>query len=71
MDQPKALRIAVCPLEVVQQRPGEIAAQIDAALYGVQGSAQMVAQIVPPQGVIDPAIGLRRIVERRPVFGDI
>jgi len=71
VNQPEALGIAVGPFQIVQQRPGEIAAQVDAAAPGRQRRAQMVAQVALAQGVGDFPVGLGRIVERRAVFGDL
>src|SRR6266478_8845863 len=60
---PKALGIAERPLEIVEERPYEVAAQIDAALHGGVDRLDMLAQIVDAQGVLD-AIGRASCRER-------
>ena len=49
MHQPEAHRIAEGPFEVVHQRPGEIAAQVDAGLDRVVDRPQVLAVVVHPQ----------------------
>ena len=61
IDQAKALRVSVSPLEIVHQRPDEIAAHVVAALDPVQHRIEIAAEIVDAIPVIDRAVGpLRR-----------
>src|SRR5207253_2287719 len=55
IDQAEALRVAVCPLEVVHQRPDEVAAQIDACLYRGMGGSEVCIQERDPLRVVDLA----------------
>src|SRR5207244_6741824 len=72
MYDPEPLRVAVTPLVVVQQGPGEIAPQIHAAADGVQGPAEVPPVIVDPQRIFHRTIrGLRRIRERSAVLRDV
>src|ERR1700730_5507102 len=45
VDKPEALAVAERPLEIVEQRPHEIAAHRDSDLYCVEHRAEIVAQI--------------------------
>ena len=40
-DQPKALRVAECPLEVVHERPGKVALDVGTLLNGVTDRQQV------------------------------
>src|SRR4051794_16993549 len=67
---PEPLRVAVLPLEVVQQRPCVVAAHVDAVPAGARERLQMVAQERHPRRVLDDAVDVPLVVERRAVLGD-
>ena len=71
--QAEALREAERPLEVVEQRPGEIAAHVDALLDGRVDRAQVASGSNRSRsGSCDAAARRRRrIVEGRAVLGDV
>ena len=74
MYQAKTLREAVAPLEVVHQRPGEVAAQRRAGLDRLVRRREMRSQVGFTTAVRHPfgLTALRRphlVLERRAVFG--
>ena len=69
-DQPKALRVAECPLEVVHERPRKVALDIGALLNGITDSQQVRVQVSLPLDVSDPPRLVRRSRIRGPVLGD-
>ena len=73
VDDAEALRVPEAPLEVVEQRPGEVAAQVDALLRSRRATARRcVAQVVDAQRIVDAAVARRRrIVEGGAVLGDV
>src|SRR6185295_14546919 len=72
VDDAEALRIAMAPLEVVEQRPGEVAAHGGALFDRAADGAEVLAQVSDAQGIVDaPAVALRRVVERGAVLGDV
>src|SRR5690606_878820 len=68
----EALRVAIGPLEVVQQRPGEVAAHVHALVHGLVEHAQVLAQVGDALRVVDAALGRHgRVGERGAVLGDV
>ena len=67
----EALGEAVGPLEVVEQRPDEVAAHVDAGVDGVEHGAQMAAEVGDPLRVPDLAVGVDVVVARHPVLEDV
>src|SRR5687767_4157250 len=62
MNDSKALRVSVTPLEVVEQRPGKVSAQRNSLTNRFVGGFQMVAEIRHTQRVDDLTVdGCRRI----------
>src|SRR5439155_390475 len=73
VDDPEPLGVALTPLEIVEQRPGEVPAEVDALFQGGVRGAQVIPVVLDPQRIGDVARpGLeRRIVECGPVLGDV
>jgi hypothetical protein len=72
VDDAEALRVAEAPLEVVEQRPGEVAAEIRPLSDGIVGRAQVHLVVRDTQRIVDAAVDrLRRIVEGCAVLGDV
>src|SRR5215208_485192 len=72
VDDAEALGVAVAPLEVVEEGPGEVAAEVDAGLDRAAGGAQVVAVVGDAQRVVDrAAVGRGRVVEGGAVLGDV
>src|SRR3954447_12297213 len=67
---PEALRIAVLPLEVVQQRPRVVAADVHAVAHGLHQRRQVIAQERDARRVLDDPVDRPLVVERRAVLGD-
>ena len=62
----EALRVAEAPLEVVEQRPGEVAAQVDALPRSRRARrARCVAQVGDAQRIVDAAVRRRPAGRRR------
>ena len=61
MHAAESLRVAVAPLEVVEQRPDLLAAQVDAALHRAVGGREVAAQVVDaldvPHAAVDDLVG--------------
>src|ERR1043165_1510584 len=69
---PDPLRVAVAPLEVLEQRPDEVAADVDARRHRARQRREVLAQVVDAERILDQvADRRRRVVERRAVFGDV
>src|SRR3954470_20040085 len=66
----EALRVAVLPLEVVEQRPRVVAPHPHAIGRRVAQRLQMVAEERHPRRVLDHAVDQPLVVERRAVLGD-
>ena len=71
MDYAEAFRRPLRPLEIVEQRPYEIAAQIGTVPQRLQGSDEMDPEIVDPFEIVNRSIGTDPVIECRPVLGDI
>src|SRR4030088_3152033 len=56
VDQAEPLVVSVAPLEVVQERPGEVAAQVDTGGQGGVGSPQVSVEVRDPFDVAYPAL---------------
>src|SRR5690606_30522220 len=68
----EALRVAVGPLEVVQQRPGEVAAHVHALAHGLVHRAQVLPQVGDALRVVHAALRRHgRVGERGAVLGDV
>ncbi|HEX6315333.1 MAG TPA: discoidin domain-containing protein, partial [Gemmatimonadaceae bacterium] len=72
MDDAEPPRVTQTPLEVVEQRPGEVAAHVGTGLHRRAHRGDVGAIIVDAQHVVDAAIDrLGRIIERGAVFGHV
>src|SRR6476659_2215509 len=72
MNDSKSLRVPVTPLEVVEQRPGEIPSYVSAALDCLTDSADMFPKIFDSLRILDlPVDRRRRIWKSRPILRDI
>src|SRR5438477_7544900 len=69
VDDPEPLRIAPFPLEVVEQRPDVVAANVDAFRPRPLDSVDVRAEIVEPALVVDDAV-VEPIGKGRAVLGD-
>src|SRR5436305_14291913 len=68
----KALGVAETPLVVVEQRPREVAAEVDALAKRLVRRRQMRSVVRDAQRIVDATVDrLRRVVERRAIFGDV
>ena len=54
---PNRCVVAAGPLEVVQQRPDEVAADVDAGVDRLVHGGEVVAQVRDPVRVVHPAVG--------------
>src|SRR3954447_590757 len=70
VDEAEALGVAVLPLEVVEHRPGEVAADVDAVGDGSRQRAQVRLEIVDARRVFERPVDHRPVLERRAVLGD-
>ena len=70
MHEPEALVVAERPLEVVHQRPLEVAANVDAGVDGASDRSQVLVEIVDPARVGASAVD-DRIVVGAAVLGDV
>src|SRR5439155_15042269 len=72
VDDAEAFRITVRPLEIVEQRPREVAAHVNARRTGGVNGRNVAAQMVDAQRIRDAIIGCDgRIEKSRAVLGDI
>src|SRR5436190_8131482 len=70
-DDPEAAVVAVLPLEVVEQRPDVVAADVDPLTDGELDRGDVVAQVGNSVGVLDDGVPVdRRVLERGAVLGD-
>src|SRR6185295_15328809 len=68
----KSLRVAVSPLEVIEQRPDEIPAYINTALNRVAYSSDMSAEILDSLRIVDLSIDRRRRIRKsRSILRDV
>src|SRR6266542_4221485 len=67
--QTEAPGVALVPLEVVEQRPDEVAAQVDALLQRLMGGAEMPLEETDAVGVVHVALRVGVVVEGSPVLG--
>jgi len=70
VDDAEALGVARRPLEVIEQRPDEVAAQVDALVDGVRDGTQVGLQIGAPGLVIDLTVH-QPIFVRCAILGDV
>src|SRR6266498_4390304 len=72
VDDPETPRVAVTPLEVVEQRPDEVATELHPLLHCFSHRAQMPTQVLDTRWILDLPINRdRRVVECRSVFGNV
>ena len=72
MDDAEAFRVAEGPFEVVEEGPDEVAADVGAFGDCVRDGADVLAEVVDAQRIVDDTVESgRRIVERGAVFGDV
>src|SRR3954447_4004067 len=71
VDQAEALVVAVGPLEVVQQGPGEVAGQRGALAGGRGAGGEVALQVVLAFGVVDRAVRAYDVGVRGAVLGDV
>ena len=67
--QAEALGIALCPFEVVVERPYEIAAQVDALGDRRVGGGEVTSQVLDALGVADLAARVDVVVKGGTVLG--
>src|SRR4029453_304976 len=65
VDDAEALVVALFPLEVVQQRPDAVAADVDAVGDGSGEGGEVALEVGGARGVLDVAVDGGRIVEAR------
>src|SRR5215207_7865794 len=70
VDQAEVLRVALGPLEVVQQRPDEVADQWYPGRDRLTRGADVVAQERDPRLVVDDPVRSGPLIERGPVLGE-
>src|SRR5262245_9893384 len=72
MHDAEALRVAEGPLEIVQERPDKVSAQIDPARNRGMNRPDVLVEIVHSKWIRDVIVlRPRRIEERRAVLGDV
>src|SRR5262249_44374690 len=69
VDQPEALPVPPLPLEVVEQRPNEVAANVDTLGTCIVDRLDVALQVVETPLVVD-SVALDMVVEGRAVLGD-
>src|SRR5215212_2749437 len=67
----EAFRIALRPLEVVQERPDHVASKIHALLYRIVRRAKVIVKEGDALFVVHAALGVDVIVDGSPVLGDV
>src|SRR4029453_2953247 len=70
-DHSKASAIAFLPFEIVEQRPNEIAAQLNASRKGILLGSKMSAQIGYTVDVSFSAVSSHQIIEARSVLSHV
>ena len=70
MDEAEALFVAVLPLEVVHQRPDEVAPQVDPGGRRLGGRREVLFEILTSGFVVDGSID-DLVRECRSAFGDV
>ena len=63
----EALPVALGPLEVVEQRPHDEPAQVDAGGDGVVARPHVGVEVGPAVGVVHPAVVARHVQQRAPL----
>src|SRR5262245_36304555 len=69
VDQAKALGEAEAPLEVVEDRPDEVAAHRGAVGEGLVGRGDVAGEVADADGVAHAAVGAGRVGPGRPALG--
>jgi hypothetical protein len=70
-DEAEACRVAVGPLEVVEEGPGEVAADVGPAGAGLGDGRQMGGEVGGAVGVVDEAVGVGTVVVGGAVLGAV
>ena len=70
-DDAEAPAVALRPFEIVEQRPDEIAAQLDARRKRALRRHEMIAKIGGPFGIMNQAVTANNVVITGAVFGDV
>src|SRR4051794_9947321 len=71
---PESLLVTPCPLEVVEERPVEVAADVDALVDRIEDRPEVQAEEVDPLLVVDAHLAIlddALIVVGRAVLGDV
>src|SRR5690606_31145426 len=71
VDDAEPLVVAVRPLEVVQERPHEVAAHVDALLDRGVDRTQVGIDERETLRIVDRSVRADEVVVRRPVLGDV
>jgi hypothetical protein len=72
VDDAESAGVAQAPLKVVEERPGEVAADVGAGVHRGAHRGDVGAIVVDPQHVVDPAVDrLGGIIERGAVLGHV
>src|SRR6185503_21124781 len=67
----EALRVTAAPFVIVEERPGEVATDVDALVHCRAHGAQVVGEIAHAHGIFDPPRGGYHVVQRAAVLRDI
>ena len=70
VDDPEALRVPVLPLEVVEQRPDEVAAHVDPGGDRLLDGREVPLDVGDPERVLDHVGAVEAVVEGGAVLGD-
>src|ERR1019366_6612963 len=70
-DDPEPLGVPLGPLEVVQERPDEVAAQVHPGTDGAPGGVQVAVQVADPLEVVDNALRGDVVMGGGAVLGDV
>src|SRR5258708_11678354 len=71
MDEAEAFAEAEAPFEIVEQRPDEIAANVDSGRDGVEYRAEIATKIFDALAVMDLAVARHLVGKGGAVFGDV
>src|SRR4051812_7685845 len=71
MHQPEPLGVALGPLEVVHQRPGVVAADVDLRLDRRRDGPEVGVEVGDALRIVNLAVGVHDVVVRAAVLGDV
>jgi len=71
VDQTEPLAVSLSPLEVVQERPNEVAPQIDTVHNGLSRCPEVSTEIADPVDVNDLALAVEEIIEGCAALGHV